>query len=123
MSSQTDGSGTRRERVHPSESGYFAQVYALVRQVPPGRVVTYGQIAAALGDPRRARVVGWAMRACPKDVPWHRVVNARGELSLGPAHGGVNLQRALLEDEGIHFDARARIDLQACSWQLPTGDG
>jgi methylated-DNA-protein-cysteine methyltransferase-like protein len=100
-----------------SDSGYFAQVYALVRRVPAGRVVTYGQIAAALGDPRRARVVGWAMRACPDDVPWHRVVNSRGGLSLGPAHGGVNLQRALLEDEGVEFDATEHIDLRVYGWQ------
>ena len=99
-----------------ADSGYFAQVYALVRQVPAGRVVTYGQIATALGDPRRARVVGWALRACPEDVPWHRVVNSRGGLSLGPAHGGVNLQRALLEDEGIEFDAAGHIDLRIYGW-------
>jgi methylated-DNA-protein-cysteine methyltransferase-like protein len=111
------------EEIKSSESGYFAQVYALVRQVPAGRVVSYGQIAAALGDPRRARVVGWAMRACPDDVPWHRVVNSRGGLSLGPAHGGVNLQRALLEDEGIEFDAGEHIDLRVYGWQPPAREG
>jgi methylated-DNA-protein-cysteine methyltransferase-like protein len=84
--------------------------------------VSYGQIAAALGDARRARVVGWAMRACPDDVPWHRVVNSRGASSLGPAHGGVNLQRALLEDEGVEFDARGCIDLQMYGWQRPSPD-
>jgi methylated-DNA-protein-cysteine methyltransferase-like protein len=111
------------EEIKSSESGYFAQVHALVRQVPAGRVVSYGQIAAALGDPRRARVVGWAMRACPDDVPWHRVVNSRGGLSLGPAHGGVNLQRALLEDEGIEFDAAEHIDLRVYGWQPPAREG
>jgi methylated-DNA-protein-cysteine methyltransferase-like protein len=62
------------------------------------------------------------MRACPDDVPWHRVVNSRGGLSLGPAHGGVNLQRALLEDEGIEFDAKGHIDLCVCGWQPTAGD-
>ncbi len=114
--------GQAREPDQPSDASYFDQVYVLVRQVPAGRVVTYGQIAAALGDPRRARVVGWAMRSCPVDVPWHRVVNSRGELSLGPADGGVNLQRALLEGEGIEFDARGRIDLNVCGWQLSVRD-
>jgi methylated-DNA-protein-cysteine methyltransferase-like protein len=59
------------------------------------------------------------MRACPDDVPWHRVVNSRGALSLAAAHGGVNLQRALLEGEGVEFDARGRIDLQVHGWKPP----
>jgi len=116
-------SGQHVQAGQPKDAGYFAQVYALVRQVPAGRVITYGQVAAALGDAKRARVVGWAMRACPDDVPWHRVVNSKGGLSLGPAHGGVNLQRALLEDEGVEFDARGCIDLRTCGWQPPAVDG
>jgi methylated-DNA-protein-cysteine methyltransferase-like protein len=82
--------------------------------VPEGRVVTYGQVAAALGDVRQARVVGWAMQVCPEDVPWQRVVNARGELSTSPRYG--NLQRKLLEDEGVQFGADGRVDLHVYGW-------
>lgn len=96
--------------------GFFREVYELVKQVPEGRVVSYGQIAVALGDARRARTVGWAMRACPDDVPWHRVVNARGGLSTGSPSGTFNLQRALLEDEGVQFDSNGRINLSIYGW-------
>jgi len=88
----------------------------LLERVPEGRVVTYGQIAAALGDARRARVVGWAMCACPDHVPWHRVVNAHGRLSTSPIDGGFILQRALLEDEGVQFDSSGQIDLGIYGW-------
>ena len=79
-----------------------------MRQVPEGRVVTYGQIAAALGNARRARMVGWAMRACPEDVPWHRVVNAKGGLSTRSPSGTFNPQQAFLEDEGVQFTVAGR---------------
>ena len=69
-----DSSLRSRPRLSASAS-FFRRVYALVRSVPRGRVVTYGQIARALGAPRAARTVGWAMRDCPADVPWQRVVN------------------------------------------------
>lgn len=95
---------------------FFQKVYELVRMVPKGRVVTYGQIAATLGDSRRARTVGWAMRSCPDDVPWHRVVNAQGGLSTTFSDGGLHLQRALLEDEGVQFDSKGQIDLSVCGW-------
>lgn len=94
----------------------FEQVYELVRQVPGGRVVTYGQVARALGRPRIARQVGWAMRACPNDVPWHRVVNGEGRLSTRAEIGGLNPQRMLLEDEGVHFELDGRIDLAVYGW-------
>jgi len=102
-----------------ASQGFFRRVYQLVSQVPEGRVVTYGQIAAMLGDPRRARVVGWAMRDCPADVPWHRVVNSKGQVSTRNLSGGFNEQRALLEDEGVEFDLSGRIDLDAYGWQVP----
>jgi methylated-DNA-protein-cysteine methyltransferase-like protein len=99
-----------------ADQGFFQQVYELVRQVPEGRVVTYGQIAAALDNPRRARMVGWAMRACPEDVPWHRVVNAKGGLSTRPPSGSFHPQRAFLQDEGVQFDHNGRIDLSIYGW-------
>ena len=106
-----------RPRAHfaPSQN-FFRGVYALVRQVPRGRVITYGQVARALGAPRAARTVGWAMRACPPDVPWQRVVNARGEISLRPTVG-YHEQRARLEEEGIRFNRSGRIDLNKYGWK------
>lgn len=98
------------------ERSFFQRVYKLVSRVPAGHVVTYGQIATALGYPKGARQVGWAMRVCPDDIPWHRVVNARGTLSTRPLPGGFHLQRALLEDEGIRFDHSGRIDLCIYRW-------
>src|SRR5512143_803908 len=86
----------------PESRSVFANLYALVRAVPLGRIVTYGQIARALGMPHGARTDGWAMRACPDDVPWHRVVNARGEISVRPTAGFYE-QRARLRGEGIRF--------------------
>jgi methylated-DNA-protein-cysteine methyltransferase related protein len=102
------------------------QVWDLVRQVPPGMVVTYGQIARLLPPPGNMepkayaafgpRWVGGAMADCPEDVPWQRVVNSRGEISL---RSGAETQRRLLEDEGIRFDDRGRIDLKTYAWQGP----
>ena len=106
--------GTKRSQAE--KAGFYQLVYDLVKQVPKGRVVTYGQIAAALGNVRRARLVGYAMRACPDDVPWHRVVNAQGRLSTRAIHGSYNPQRARLEDEGIEFDADGHIDLHVYGW-------
>jgi methylated-DNA-protein-cysteine methyltransferase-like protein len=89
-----------------TETGFFERVYNLVEQVPPGRVATYGQIAALLGVPRGARAVGWALRALPDRravaVPWHRVVGAGGRISPR-AGGGPVLQRRRLRAEGVHF--------------------
>ena len=93
-----------------SSLAFFARVYALVRKVPRGRVVTYGQVARALGAPGSARTVGWAMRVCPERVPWHRVVNARGEISLRPSTG-YHEQRVRLKAEGVRFDRAGKIDL------------
>jgi methylated-DNA-protein-cysteine methyltransferase-like protein len=94
----------------------FSRVYEVLARVPAGRVVTYGQIALAIGMPRGARTVGWALRQCPPGLPWHRVVNARGAISGGchTDHGA--LHHALLEDEGIVFDEKDYIDLRAYGW-------
>ena len=89
-----------------SDEGFFARVYALVRRVPKGRVVTYGQVAAMLGVPRGARAVGWALRALPEEtaarVPWHRVVGTGGRIS--PRRGpGPEIQRRRLRAEKVAF--------------------
>ena len=98
----------------------YERIYAVVRQIPSGRVATYGQIAVLAGLPRGARQVGYALAALPADadVPWQRVVNARGEISrrADPA-GHESLQRRLLEHEGIRFDARERIALARYRWR------
>lgn len=103
--------------------GFSAAVYALVRHVPEGRVTTYGALAAALGHPRRAREVGWALKSMPDDVdaPAHRVVNREGKLSGGWAFGGPEVQRRLLEVEGITFLEDGRVDMERHLW-LPDGD-
>ena len=97
------------------------QVYAIVLNVPPGRVITYGTIARLLGDPRKAREVGWAMAATPErtpPIPAHRVINARGEVSGGP-FGGSTLRRSLLAAEGVSFNAAGRVDLERYLWLPP----
>jgi methylated-DNA-protein-cysteine methyltransferase-like protein len=92
---------------------FFRRVYALVREIPRGRVATYGQIAAMLNVPRGARAVGWALRALPADeearVPWHRVVGAGGRISPRPGPGP-QVQRRLLAAEGVAF-RRGQVNL------------
>ena len=109
-----------------TETGFFERVYSLVEQVPLGRVATYGQIAALLGVPRGARAVGWALRALPETraiaVPWHRVVNASGQISRRGRPGSERDQRALLEAEGVGFGLRNRLSLNTVRWR-PGGDG
>jgi methylated-DNA-protein-cysteine methyltransferase-like protein len=99
-------------------TNFYQQVYALVRQVPAGKVVTYGQVAALLGNPRAARAVGYALRFLPagSDVPWHRVVNYQGGISPRyPAESPI-IQRVLLEAEGVSFDVQERIELARYRW-------
>jgi methylated-DNA-protein-cysteine methyltransferase-like protein len=93
--------------------GFFSCVYNLVMQIPAGHVVTYSQIAKALGKPRSARVVGWALHVNPDNrlIPCHRVVNSQGMISSGFAFGGPDEQRKMLESEGIIFDKDNRINL------------
>ena len=92
----------------------YEKIYRAVRRIPRGRVATYGDVAERAGLEGRARQVGYALHALAagSDVPWHRVVNARGEIS--PRSGGDSheLQRMLLEEEEIEFDLRGRIDLK-----------
>ncbi len=96
---------------------FFEQVQVLVRCIPVGRVATYGQIARMLGQPHAARTVGWAMRAIPEgsDVPWHRVVNATGRISLSDPQG-IAEQRRLLAAEGVVFGPDGRIAMDRFGW-------
>jgi methylated-DNA-protein-cysteine methyltransferase-like protein len=102
------------------------RVYALVRQVPRGRVVTYGQVAVLLGAPAAARAVGYALASLTDDqaVPWWRVINRAGGISLRGRGAQADLQRALLEREGIVFDAAGQCDLRCYRWWPgDSGDG
>jgi methylated-DNA-protein-cysteine methyltransferase-like protein len=111
-------------RAHGSVAeGRWQRVYAMVALVPPGRVATYGQIAALAGLGRGARQVGYALHALPPytAVPWQRVINSRGEISLRRAGGGDTTQRILLEQEGVRFDSRGRVDLEEFGWDGPGG--
>lgn len=97
-------------------SSFYKSVWALVKKVPRGKVVTYGQVATWLGSPRAARAVGYAMFNCEDaKVPWHRVVNAKGEISIGGHLHRPGLQRDLLEREGVEFVGE-RIDLATYGW-------
>jgi len=98
-----------------------ALVYRMVKKIPRGRVATYGQIARLIGWPRHARHVGYALSATPANVkiPWHRVINAQGRISLRVRHwdsGSDELQRILLEAEGVEFGAEGRISLRRFQW-------
>ena len=96
----------------------YARIYAVVRRIPKGRVATYGQIAELAGLPRQARQVGYALAALADTrVPWHRVLNARGEISPRSDPGPARLQRVLLEREGVGFDANDRVALARHLWQ------
>ncbi len=114
----------------PDPISFNRQVWEVVRSIPAGRVATYGQVAKLVPVPPGvepdayrafgARWVGSAMAACPNDVPWQRVLNAKGEISL---RAGAEHQRRLLEAEGVRFDAKGRIDLKQFGWQGPENAG
>ena len=96
---------------------FFRRVYWIVARIPRGKVVTYGEIARMLGCPSGAQAVGWAMRHCPEGLPWHRVVNAQGRVRVTARYpDGKLVQRVLLEEEGITFDAAGRLDLEKYAW-------
>ena len=110
----------------PNLKTFQAAVWDLVRQVSPGKVTTYGQIAAMIPPPGKLdfkdyqafgpRWVGGAMASCPQDVPWHRVINAQGKISPRP---GAPRQRQLLEEEGVEFDDRGKVDFKRFGWKGP----
>lgn len=99
--------------------GTYARIYAVVRRIPRGRVATYGQVAELAGLAAHARQVGYALHALPAGtaVPWHRVINAAGAVSLRAAPGDELTQRQLLGEEGVGFDLRGRVRLAAVRWR------
>jgi len=111
----------------PAEKQLFnIRVWEIVRRIPLGRVITYGKIAELIQplpgmDPKEylawsPRWVGGAMASCPEDVPWQRVINSQGKISLRKG-SGQSVQRQLLEDEGVQFDERERVDLRKYGWE------
>jgi methylated-DNA-protein-cysteine methyltransferase related protein len=96
----------------------YARIYATVRRIPRGRVATYGDVAALAGLPGRARQVGYALHALPhgSSVPWHRVINRAGRISLPPEGGGLE-QRFRLLAEGVTVDAGGRVPLARHHWR------
>ena len=90
---------------------FFQQVYAIVEQIPYGKVMSYGQIARILGRPHAAREVGWAMRYCPDHLPWQRVVKADGMVTGGQY---AEIRRQLLQAEGVAFLPDGRVDMDIC---------
>jgi len=123
-----DGTRKRRpqKRVHGDVAeggkGAWEVVFAVVREIPRGRVMTYGQISGLIGHVLSPVAVGWALHTCPEDVPWHRVVNASGGCSteripdLPPG-----LQRRMLEAEGVEFRLDGTLDLDSYRWVPPQG--
>lgn len=121
------GESSKRESATPrgaeakraARADFVERVYAVVRQIPYGRVTTYGRIARAVGAARSARMVGWALHRCPPDVSEyaHRVVNRNGELTGGWAWGHPAVMRAILEEEGITFIDEYQVDLARHLWE------
>ncbi len=113
----------------PNPQAYYQQVWEIVRQIPIGKVATYGQIAKMIPPPNGVEIeayaafaprwVGGAMAACPDDVPWQRVINSQGKVS---ERAGAEKQRQLLEQEGVEFDAKERIELKKFGWKGPSSD-
>ncbi|MEE2776538.1 MAG: MGMT family protein [Acidobacteriota bacterium] len=98
-------------------SGRWQLFYDVVRRIPEGRVATYGQVASLAGLPRHARQVGYALHALDaEDVPWHRVINASGEVSPRATPGWEGHQRALLEVEGVEFSVAGKVSLKRYRW-------
>jgi methylated-DNA-protein-cysteine methyltransferase related protein len=105
-------------------ANFYEQVYAIVRRIPPGKVVSYGRIAQMLGAPNAARAVGYALRALKdkqanpayEDIPWHRVVNSQGRISIVNREHGADMQARLLREEGVVVDEELRIDLDRYLW-------
>ena len=114
------------KRVHGDVDGERAsaqqEVFALVRRIPRGRVMSYGQISALLGGRLSPRAVGWMLHRCPDDLPWQRVVNAAGGCSTDRLPDfPKGLQRSLLEGEGVTFRRNGTLDLELYRWWPPRG--
>jgi len=99
-----------------NDKAYRARVYDLVRQIPHGRVMTYGQIAIVLGEGYTARTVGYVMHGSEDGVPWQRVINSQGKCSTSKLSIPMNLQQTMLEQEGVVFSEKGKCDLSKFQW-------
>ncbi|RZJ68986.1 MGMT family protein [Flavobacterium sp.] len=100
-----------------AEVNLFERIYEIARQIPYGKVTSYGAIAKAIGSARSARMVGWAMNNCPEDIPAHRVVNRVGVLTGKHHFEGTNLMQQLLESEGVSVKDNQVVDFEKYFWQ------
>lgn len=102
----------------------YQRIYLMTQQIPPGKVATYGQIAALVGN-CTARMVGYAMASLPSgsDVPWQRVINSQGKISpRGDLGGGADVQQQRLEEEGVRFSPEGKVNWSEVRWQGPSVD-
>jgi methylated-DNA-protein-cysteine methyltransferase related protein len=103
------------------DKSYREKVYKIVREIPSGKVMTYGQIAAILGEGYTARTIGYVMHAAEtENVPWQRVINSQGSCSTSKLFLPYNVQQRMLEDEGVFFDEKGKCDLEKHRW-FPEG--
>ena len=105
-----------KANVNVDAPDYRQRVFDIVRRIPAGRVMTYGQIALLLGEGYTARTVGYVMASSDGEIPWHRVINAQGACSTGRVVLPPDKQQRMLEAEGVVFDARGRCDLPKYRW-------
>jgi len=100
------------------EKGFYDRVVRFIKSIPAGKVATYGQIADYAGNPRAAREVAYILHSSSEkeDLPWQRVINSKGRISMKPGRG-CELQKQLLEDEGVVFDEEDKVDLDRFLWQ------
>jgi methylated-DNA-protein-cysteine methyltransferase-like protein len=94
-------------------------VKSLIIKIPPGKIATYGQIATLAGNPRGSRQVAWILHSSTRkdNLPWHRVINSKGKISL-PPYSGYETQRLMLENEGIVFDENGKVDFDRFLWNV-----
>lgn len=102
------------------EETFPQKIYRLVSRVPKGKVITYGRLAMMAGSPRASRIVGAAMYRAPGGLPCHRVLYSDGRLCCDRAFGGKEIQRGMLEAEGVPFLPDGRVDLKQCLWDGET---
>ncbi|RMG55180.1 MAG: methyltransferase [Acidobacteria bacterium] len=125
MSRSNTSPNASKTRSHQSDSmtPLYEQIYRIVRRIPAGRVLSYGDVAALCSSSVSARTVGWAMARAPEGVPWHRVVNRKGRLSIGKRSVILQeLQKNLLQAEGVRFIAPDQVDMDRHRWN-PTEAG
>ena len=116
-SSRGEDSAEREEA--EMEDTFPKRVYQLVARIPRGKVATYGQLALLAGSPRASRIVGAALAKAPAGLPCHRVLYRDGSLCCQKAFGGPEIQRQLLEAEGVPFLPDGRVDVKVCLWETP----